>query len=57
MTLIDLLIIAVILVSAVLAFNKGLLLELFSLAGVVLGLIVAAAYYGLAGALVDALDR
>jgi membrane protein required for colicin V production len=47
MTPIDLLMIAVILLSAATAFNKGLLLELFSLAGVVLGLIIAAAGYGL----------
>src|ERR1700677_4964579 len=47
MTLIDLLIVAVVLISAVSAFNKGLLVELFSLAGVVLGLIIAAADYGL----------
>ncbi len=47
MTLIDLLMVAVLLISAVSAFRKGLLVELFSLAGVVLGLVIAAADYGL----------
>jgi membrane protein required for colicin V production len=47
MTLIDLLIVAVILISAVSAFRQGLLVELFSLVGVVLGFIIAAADYEL----------
>ncbi len=45
MTWIDLLIIAVIMISVISAFIDGLLVELFSLAGVVLGLLVAAADY------------
>jgi membrane protein required for colicin V production len=47
MTLIDLLMVAVISISAVLAFSKGLLVELFSLAGVVFGFMIAAADYRL----------
>ncbi|HEV2275169.1 MAG TPA: CvpA family protein [Acidobacteriaceae bacterium] len=46
MTWIDLLILAVIAISVVSAFIKGFLVELFSLAGVVLGFLIAAADYG-----------
>jgi membrane protein required for colicin V production len=45
MTWVDLLIVAVVAISVVSAFLKGFLVELFSLAGVLLGLVVAAAYY------------
>jgi membrane protein required for colicin V production len=45
MILVDLLILAAILVSVISAFHKGLLVELFSLVGVVLGLLIAAADY------------
>jgi membrane protein required for colicin V production len=46
MNWIDLVIIAVILISVISAFAKGLLVELFSLAGIIVGLIVAASDYG-----------
>jgi membrane protein required for colicin V production len=42
----DLLIIVVLAVSAVSAFVKGFFVEVFSLAGVILGLFIAAANYG-----------
>lgn len=45
MTWLDLLIVAVLVISVISAFLKGLLVELFSLAGVVLGLWIAAADY------------
>lgn len=45
MTWIDLLILAVILVSVISAFMSGFLVEAFSLAGVVFGLLIAAADY------------
>jgi membrane protein required for colicin V production len=45
MTWIDLLIVAVLVISVVSAFFKGFLVQLFSLAGVVLGLFIAAADY------------
>jgi membrane protein required for colicin V production len=47
MMLIDVLMVVVILISAVSAFHKGLLLEIFSLAGVFFGFIIAAEKYGL----------
>ena len=46
----DLLIVAVLLVSAISAFVKGFLLEVFSLAGLVLGLFLAAANFAIAAA-------
>lgn len=46
MSWVDLLIVAVILISVISAFVKGLVMRLFSLAGVVLGLMIAAADYG-----------
>jgi membrane protein required for colicin V production len=46
MNLADLLIIVVLLISVVSAFAKGFLVEVFSLAGVILGLFIAAANYG-----------
>jgi membrane protein required for colicin V production len=46
MSWIDLLIVAVILISVISAFIKGFLVELFSLVGVILGLLIAAADYG-----------
>jgi membrane protein required for colicin V production len=46
MNLADLLILAVLVVSVVSAFVKGFLVEVFSLAGVILGLFLAAANYG-----------
>jgi membrane protein required for colicin V production len=46
MNLADLLIVAVLVVSVVSAFVKGFFVEVFSLAGVILGLFVAAANYG-----------
>lgn len=42
----DLLILVLLLVSIVRAFMQGLLVEIFSLAGVVLGFLIAGAYYG-----------
>lgn len=45
MTWLDLLIVAVLVISVISAFFKGLLVELFSLAGVLLGLWFAAADY------------
>jgi membrane protein required for colicin V production len=48
MNLADLLIIVVLVVSVVSAFIKGFFVEVFSLAGVILGLFVAAANYGAA---------
>ncbi len=45
MTWIDLLILAIILVSVISAFINGLLVEVFSLAGVIFGLLIAAAEY------------
>jgi uncharacterized membrane protein required for colicin V production len=46
MNLADVLIVAVLVVSVVSAFAKGFFLEVFSLAGVVLGLFFAGAYRG-----------
>src|ERR1700760_1486840 len=46
MNLADLLIVIVLVVSVVSAFVKGFFVEVFSLAGVVLGLFIAAANYG-----------
>jgi len=46
MNLADLLIIAVLVVSVVSAFVKGFFVEIFSLAGLILGLFLAAANYG-----------
>jgi membrane protein required for colicin V production len=46
MNLADLLIIAVLVVSVVSAFVKGFFVEVFSLAGLILGLFLAAANYG-----------
>jgi membrane protein required for colicin V production len=46
MNLADLLIIVVLIVSVVSAFAKGFFVEVFSLAGVFLGLFIAAANYG-----------
>jgi membrane protein required for colicin V production len=46
MNLADLLIIAVLVVSVVSAFVKGFFVEVFSLAGVILGLFIAAANFG-----------
>jgi membrane protein required for colicin V production len=46
MNLADLLIIVVLVVSVVSAFVKGFFVEVFSLAGVILGLFIAAANYG-----------
>ena len=46
MNLADVLIVAVLVVSVVSAFVKGFFVELFSLAGVVIGLFFAAANYG-----------
>ena len=47
MNLADLLILAVLVVSVVSAFAKGFFVEVFSLAGVILGLFIAAANYAL----------
>jgi membrane protein required for colicin V production len=49
MTWLDLLIVAVLVISVISAFIKGLLVELFSLAGVLLGLWIAAADYARLG--------
>jgi membrane protein required for colicin V production len=46
MNLADLLIVVVLVVSVVSAFVKGFFVEIFSLAGIVLGLFIAAANYG-----------
>jgi membrane protein required for colicin V production len=46
MNLADLLIVIVLLVSVISAFVKGFFVEVFSLAGVILGLFIAAANYG-----------
>ena len=46
MNLADLLIVIVLVVSVVSAFVKGFFVEIFSLAGIVLGLFIAAANYG-----------
>ena len=46
MNLADLLIVAVLVVSVVAAFVKGFFVEVFSLAGVIVGLFFAAANYG-----------
>ncbi len=46
MNLADLLIVIVLVVSVVSAFVKGFFVEVFSLAGVILGLFIAAANYG-----------
>lgn len=45
MTFIDLLIVAALVISVVSAFLKGFLVEIFSLAGIFVGLLVAAANY------------
>jgi membrane protein required for colicin V production len=45
MTFIDLLIVAVLAISVISAFIKGFLVEIFSLAGIFVGLLVAAANY------------
>ena len=47
MNLADLLIVIVLVVSVVSAFVKGFFVEVFSLAGVILGLFIAAANYGM----------
>src|ERR1700761_1843599 len=46
MNLADLLIVIVLVVSVISAFVKGFFVQVFSLAGVILGLFVAAANYG-----------